>query len=221
MGLTVIIPTLNADHLLPGCLAVLDRLDEIVIADGGSSDATIKIASQFGAKIVTALRGRGTQMDAGSRRATNEWLLFLHADTILEPGWRLEAAKFISDAANAERAAAFRFVLDDESPAARRLEAIVAWRSRRLGLPYGDQGLLIRQEFYNKLGGFQSLPLMEDIDIVRRIGRNRLTILASAARTSAARWRRDGWYIRSIRNLACLALYYLGLSPRIIQRLYG
>lgn len=221
MGLTVIIPTLNAAHLLPGCLSVLDRLDEVVIADGGSSDATIKIASQFGAKIVTAPRGRGTQMEAGSRRATNEWLLFLHADTILEPGWRSESAKFISDATNAERAAAFRFVLNDESPAARRLEAIVAWRCRWLGLPYGDQGLLIRQEFYNKLGGFQSLPLMEDVDIVRRIGRNRLTILASGARTSAARWRRDGWYIRSIRNLACLALYYLGLPPRIIRRLYG
>jgi len=221
MGLTVIIPTLNAAHLLPGCLSVLDRLDEVVIADGGSSDATIKIASQFGAKIVTAPRGRGTQMEAGSRRATNEWLLFLHADTILEPGWRSEAAKFISDATNAERTAAFRFVLDDESPAARRLESAVAWRCRWLGLPYGDQGLLIRREFYNKLGGFQSLPLMEDVDIVRRIGRNRLTVLASGARTSAARWRRDGWYIRSLRNLACLALYYLGLPPRIIRHLYG
>ncbi len=92
---------------------------------------------------------------------------------------------------------------------------------RWLALPYGDQGLLIHRDFYNAIGGFRPMPLMEDVDIVRRIGRARLVVLPVAARTSAARWRKDGWLMRGSRNLACLALYFVGVSPRFIKRLYG
>jgi len=221
MTLTVIIPTLNAANVLPICLAALDPSDEIVITDGGSRDATVEIATQFGAEIVTGPRGRGVQMDAGSRYASGVWLLFLHADTVLAPSWRSEVARFIAERMNENRAAVFRFGLDDESPAARRLEAIVAWRCRWLRLPYGDQGLLIRREFYRNIGGFRPMPIMEDVDMIRRIGRENLTILKSTARTSAAKWRRDGWWLRSLRNLSCLGLYFLGLPPRIIRSFYG
>ena len=122
---------------------------------------------------------------------------------------------------NAARAAVFRFALDEYSPQARRLENLVAWRVRALALPYGDQGLLLHTDFYHALGGFQPLPLMEDVDLVRRIGRHRLVVLHSAARTSAQRWRREGWMRRSLRNLGCLSLYYLGVPPSFIKRLYG
>jgi hypothetical protein len=101
------------------------------------------------------------------------------------------------------------------------LERLVAWRVRTLALPYGDQGLLIRRDFYRSLGGFRPWPLMEDVDLVRRIGRHRLTVLRSAARTSAERWRRGGWKRRSLRNLGCLTLYFLGVPPRLIAHLYG
>jgi len=121
----------------------------------------------------------------------------------------------------AERAAVFRLRLDDAAPAARRIEKLAAWRSRRLGLPYGDQGLLIARRLYDQLGGYRPLPLMEDVDLVRRLGRRRLAALGSAAVTSAARYRRDGWWLRPLRNLALLALYYLGLPPRWLARLYG
>jgi hypothetical protein len=88
-------------------------------------------------------------------------------------------------------------------------------------LPYGDQGLLISRSLYERLGGFRPLPLMEDVDLVRRIGGSRLERLAVAAVTSAERWRRDGWLRRSARNLLCLALYRFGMRPERLARLYG
>ena len=104
---------------------------------------------------------------------------------------------------------------------ARRVERLAAWRCRIFGLPYGDQGLLIARAFYEGLGGFRPLPLMDDVDLVRRIGRRNLVLLDADAVTSAARYERDGWLRRPLRNLSCLALYLVGLSPRLVARLYG
>ena len=221
MSMSVIIPTLNAARSLPATLAALGDVDEIVVTDGGSTDDTVAVAADFGARIVTASAGRGNQLIVGEHAAHHAWLLFLHADTVLETGWREEVERFVSDPGNAQRAATFHFALDDDSREARRLEQVVAWRVRRLGLPYGDQGLLIHRDFYRSLGGFRPWPLMEDVDLMRRIGRDRLIVLGSVARTSAERWRRDGWCRRSVKNLGCLTLYFLGVSPRFIARLYS
>ncbi len=129
---------------------------------------------------------------------------------------------FMADPANAARAGYGRFALDDPSPQARRLERRVAWRCRVLGLPYGDQGLLLSRAFYDSLGGFRpDLPLIEDVDLVRRIGRRRLAALEATAVTSAARWRAAGWRRRSARNLCCLALWFAGVPARRIAGLYG
>ncbi|WP_456304532.1 glycosyl transferase family 2, partial [Caldovatus sediminis] len=148
--------------------------------------------------------------------------LFLHADTALAPGWTAAVAGFVADPANAGRAAYFRFALDDPGPQARRLERLVAWRCRVLALPYGDQGLLIARRLYDSVGGYRpDLPLMEDVDLVRRLGRRRLAPLDVAAVTSAARWRAQGWRRRSARNLACLALWFAGVPARRIAALYG
>ena len=118
-------------------------------------------------------------------------------------------------------AAVFRFVLDDEDARARRVERLTRWRARVLGLPYGDQGLLISRRFYEGLGGYRPIPLMEDVDLARRIGRRRLEVLEADAVTSSERYRRDGWIVRPLRNLTILALYFLGLPPRLLVRLYG
>ncbi len=226
-GLSVVIPTLNAGATLAACLAALADareggfLSEIIVVDGGSTDDTVAVATAAGVRVIAAPAGRGRQLAEGGRTAAGGWLLFLHADTRLAAGWAWAAAAFMAAPENAARAAVFRFALHDDGPAARRLERIVAWRCRVLALPYGDQGLLIGRGFYDGLGGFKPLPLMEDVDIVRRIGRRRLTMLEATALTSAARYRRAGYLKRSARNLACLGLYFLGVPPAAIARIYG
>ena len=118
-----------------------------------------------------AERGRGHQLAAGAAGSDGPWLLFLHADTRLEDGWDAAVTAFMADPANAQRAAVFRLCFDDTSPAAQRVARIAAWRSRTLGLPYGDQGLLISKAFYESLGGFKTIPIMEDVDLCLRLCR--------------------------------------------------
>ena len=221
MSLSVIITTLNAAGTLAHTLASIEGVEEVIVVDSGSVDETEKLAAALGARVVAAPRGRGPQLRGGAEATRGDWLLFLHADTSLDEGWKVAVAAFRSRPECLGKAAVFLFAVDDPSHRARRLERMVAWRVRWLALPYGDQGLLIHRDFYKAIGGFRPMPLMEDVDIVRRIGRARLVVLPVAARTSAARWRKDGWLMRSSRNLACLALYFVGASPRFIKRLYG
>lgn len=225
-GLSIVIPALNAAATIGGAIAHLRETgadgDEILLADGGSTDGTPAAATKAGAdRLLAAPRGRGPQLRAGGAAARGDWLLFLHADTRPGVGWRAAAAEFMADPANADRAAYFRFALDDADPRARRIERLVAWRCRKLALPYGDQGLLISRSFYDALGGYDPVPLMEDVRLVRRIGRRRLEPLDVPAVTSAARYRRDGYTWRPVRNVTCLILHFLGVPPRWLARLYG
>lgn len=196
-------------------------LREVVIADGGSTDATCAIAEEMGAKVVSAPRGRAPQLIAGAGAAAKgRWLLFLHADTVLSGDWT-DAALAVLRAGDEARAAAFTLAFDEDSPAARRTAGLANWRARALGLPYGDQGLLVSRAAYDALGGYRDLPLMEDVDLVRRIGARRLTILDAVATTSAARYRRDGWLRRSLANIALVTLFHLGADPAWLKKLYG
>lgn len=225
--IATIIPTLNAAAALPGCLAALAEgrrrglLAEVIVVDGGSQDGTVALAQAEGARVLRTGPGRGRQLAAGARTATAAWLLFLHADTRLTPGWAEAVATFLARPDSEGRAAVFRLAFDDDSPGARRVAALANWRSRWLGLPYGDQGLLIARQLYDSAGGYPEIPLMEDVALARRLGRRRIAMLGGIAVTSAARYRRDGWWLRPARNLCVLALYLLGLPPRRLRRLYG
>jgi rSAM/selenodomain-associated transferase 2 len=167
---------------------------------------------------VESAPGRGTQLNAGAARATGEWVWFVHADSRLPASW-LTAFRTL-DAAHVA-GGAFRFALDSSAWQARLLERAVALRVRWFNLPYGDQGLFVRRHVFESLGGFAPLPLMEDVEFVRRLTRSGpVRHLTLRLTTSARRWEREGWLRRSLRNLTTLSLYALGVSPERLARRY-
>ena len=184
-------------------------------------DGTERLAADLGAKVLHRIGGRGPQLAAGAEAARGDWLLFLHADTVLAEGWGEAVRAFIAGPGNDAKVAVFRLALDDPDPRARRIESWARWRARTLALPYGDQGLVIHRALYRALGGIPPIPLMEDVKFVRRIGRQRLVHLEAEARTSAQRYRQGGWWGRPAWNLTLLALYFLGAPPTWLKRLYG
>jgi hypothetical protein len=161
---------------------------------------------------------------AGAVRAKHPWLLFLHADTVLDPGWEQEASYFMEavDKGKAElAAAAFRFALDDEGLAPRVLERLVRLRCAMLRWPYGDQGLLIPRRLYDEVGGYRCMPVMEDLDLARRLGARRLKLLRARAVTSAQRYKVEGYVQRSVKNQVCLLMYALNVPHTRILQFYG
>jgi rSAM/selenodomain-associated transferase 2 len=226
IDLTVVIPTLNAGARLSSTLAAIDEAREtlnveVIVVDCGSTDDTVERAERGEARVVQSAKGRGIQLSAGAKEAAGRWLLFLHADTTLEPFWSTTVTSFMRGKGNRLKAAYFTFALDDASSAARRIETLANWRARRFGLPYGDQGLLMSRTMYSSLVGYLDLPIMEDVDMVRRIGRQNLVELPATATTSAERYRRDGYWWRPMKNLALLTLYFLGVPPKRLARMYG
>ena len=217
---------MHLEKTLVAIKATVGSLDyECIVADGHSSDDTVAVAKRFGATVVllddALLPGRGVQLREGAHVARGEWLFFLHADTKPMPAWAEEARAFMAAPENHHLAASFRFVLESQKPQARRIEQLVAWRTRALGLPYGDQGLLLARAVYDAIGGFTSIPIMEDVDIVRRLGKSRLAFLDTALLTSAERYEREGYWKRPLRNLLCLSLYFLGVPAKRLLRIYG
>ncbi|MEM1150667.1 MAG: TIGR04283 family arsenosugar biosynthesis glycosyltransferase [Pseudomonadota bacterium] len=222
---SIIIPTLNAANDLPACLESLlpglaaGLVREVVLCDGGSRDATLDIGETAGCELVSSGPGRGRQLQAGATASRGEWLLFLHADTVLSPEWveRVEAHMHQAP----DKAATFTLAYRSDAPEARWLARRANMRSRWFGLPYGDQGLFLRRDLYDAVGGYPNHPLMEDVAIVRAIGRHRLVLLSAEARTSAAKYERDGWRKRAYANAWLLTRYLLGASPATLAKSYS
>jgi rSAM/selenodomain-associated transferase 2 len=224
--ISVVIPTLNAQAHLPRSLpplvdgVVAGLVREVIVSDGGSTDATVQTAEAAGCEVIVGPAGRGPQLIAGANRARGDWILFLHADTALDAPWVREAKQAIEASGASERAAAFRFALDDSSARARHLEWWVGVRCGLAKLPYGDQALLISRKLYDSIGGFRAIPLMEDVDLVRRLGARRVLMLKTKAVTSAARFQKDGYSRRSLLNLVLLARFLMGADPAKLARAY-
>ena len=217
--ISVVIPTHNSQASLSRCFnsligaTVHGMVKEVVVADGGSNDDTLALADAAGAHVVRGGKTLASQLAAGANAARSDWLLFLHPETALDPDWEVEATAFISRVTiEHQRAAAFRFALEECDGPSRRAEFLTALRCRLFKLPYGDQGLLIPKRLYKKLGGYRE-GKMEDVDLVRRIGARRLAILrARAVNETVAR-------PSALCNLALTALHTLGLPTRVLARL--
>ena len=219
--ISVVIPTLNAEAALAALLADLvegvgERLvREVIVSDGGSLDATRAAAHNAGATVILGTPGRGGQLRRGCAAASGDWLWMVHADTRLPPGWTAAVAGHLrTDRAGWARLA-FR---SDAAPAAR----VAAWANlrSRLGLPYGDQTLLLPRAVYEAAGGYEDVPLMEDVRLVRRL-RGRLAPMDLTVTTDASRYEAQGWMLRGTRNLSILARHALGADPVALARDYG
>jgi rSAM/selenodomain-associated transferase 2 len=221
---TIVIPVLNDAAALAGTLACLpvDPAAETVVVDASEPEDPALEALRMRHPHVAWVRsapGRGLQMNEGARGARGRWLVFLHADTRLGQGWQ-DALRDLDE----ERqivGGSFRFLLDSPASQARWIERGVWLRVRLLDLPYGDQALFARRVVFHDIGGFQELPLMEDVDFVRRLRRcGRLAHLSVPAITSARRWEQDGWLRRTVENAILILLYFAGRPPERLARRY-
>ncbi len=214
---SIIIPTLNAERVLPGCLASLVEgleaglICELVVSDGGSEDGTQSLAEAWGAHLCVGEPSRGAQLARGCKRAVGEWLLVLHADTQLAPGWAAAARAHMVT----QEAGWFRLRFD------RGGRIVAAWANlrSRLGLPYGDQGLLLPRRLYDAVGGYEEIPLMEDVAMARAL-KGQLRRINAEAVTSADKYRQQGWLRRGRRNLWTLLRYFMGAAPAALAAAY-
>jgi rSAM/selenodomain-associated transferase 2 len=224
-SLSIIIPVRNGGPRLANCLAALvpgavdGLLRQVIVVDGGSTDASVGLARDMGADVIETAPGRGRQLAAGVSAAKHEWLLLLHGDTVLEDRW-VDAVHSHIRTHGQDRAGWFRLAFDRGGQNARRVAALANWRAATFGLPYGDQALLVNRSLLTSVGGIAPLLLMEDVDLVRRIGRDRLLRLDAVAETSASKFEAGGWWFVPVRNLMLLGLFLCGISPQRLARLY-
>ena len=219
--ISVIIPTLNEAAALPATLAAIQpEADvEVIVADGGSSDGTTEAALAAGARLVAAERGKARQMNAGAAAASGDVLLFLHADTRLPQGFDAHVRDALGRPGAV--AGAFAFRVDSPRRGLRVIEWLANWRSRRLGMPYGDQGIFVKADAFREAGGYPDLPVMEDFELMRRLKRRgRIVLARAAAVTSGRRWLRLGLLRTTLVNQAMIVGYLLGVSPERLARWY-
>ncbi|HEY1404761.1 MAG TPA: TIGR04283 family arsenosugar biosynthesis glycosyltransferase [Pyrinomonadaceae bacterium] len=224
-AISVIIPTLDEAHSLGATLRAVTRLKhagrvEVIVVDGGSADATREIAREHGAHLIRSARGRGAQMHAGVRVARGGVLWFLHADTLPPPdapAQILEALRHDSKIVGGNFAISF----DGTRLAARFLTWLYP-QLRKLGLCYGDSAIFVRASIYEQVGGFRPFPIFEDLDLVRRIRRRgRLVHLKAQVVTSSRRFEGRSFAFTFARWSFLQMLYWLGVSPYTLNRLYA
>lgn len=219
--ISIVIPTLNAQDALPSCAAALMEglntglIREVIVSDGGSTDATKQIALELGAVWIEGPASRGGQLRRGCAVAHGAWLLIVHSDSQLSPGWSDIAAAHLNNTA----AGYFKLAFGARGIGARWVAGWANLRSRLFGLPYGDQSLLISRALYDEVGGYNDQPLMEDVALARAL-KGRLVALDAHSVTSADKYQRSGWLRRGARNLWTLARYFAGTPAETLAQAY-
>ncbi len=222
---SIIIPVLNEEHAINDVIERVRSLDgvfaaEIIVVDGGDNYRTAGAILSDDVIKVLSPRGRGRQMNEGAKHATGDILLFLHADTELP----LNALTLIEKVMQDEKyqAGAFDLVIKSRRAVFRMIELSASLRSRMTRIPFGDQAIFIRRDYFETIGGYQDIPIMEDVEIMKRIRKrgDRIVILCEKAITSSRRWDKEGTVRCTLRNWLLQALYSLGVPARALARLY-
>jgi len=221
--ISVIIPVLNEEDNIRGCIEEVmnEGCDcEIIVADGGSRDKTAEFAKSYpGVAFIQSQRGRGIQMNMAASAASGDIFLFLHADTILETGWAAAILSVLEDTSIS--GGAFTFSIRSLLWKYRLVEAWVKLRCRLCSLPYGDQALFVRKSAFDLIGGYKSIPIMEDVDFIGRLKKiGPIVILNKKAITSGRRWSKKGLIKTAAINQLIMLLYKIGVNPGRLARIY-
>ena len=224
MTISVIIPTLNEERVLGRTLAALHNGSsagrcELIVVDGGSSDATVTLARTAGARVIESPRGRGRQMNAGAAVASGDMLLFLHADTLLPVDFLHLIEETLARPGIA--AGAFSLAIASRTKSLAAIAFLANLRSRFLHLPYGDQALFTTRTMFAAVDGFPEIAIMEDYIFVRRLHKlGRIVILPAKAITSARRWQNMGILRTTLINQLIVGGYAVGVPPATLARWY-
>lgn len=225
MALSVVVPVLDEARRIGEHLAALRGvagIDEIVVVDGGSRDETVAIARRVpGVRVLTASRGRGVQLNAGARAARGDVLLFLHADAALPPDAALLVGRALGEPGVVAGAFRLHTVVESGPRWLGPLLRLADLRSRVTRLPYGDQAMFVRRDAFERVGGFPDQPLMEDVELARRLWRvGRIRTVPGVVRVSGRRFVANP--VRAVVTMRVFPLLYrLGASPARLARLYG
>ena len=221
--ISIIIPTINEESNLPlllSDLSIIQNKGELIIVDCGSEDKTIDIANIYGAKVYQSKeRNRGLQLDIGAKNSKGDWLIFLHADTRLTHDWFRKINSFLRGGNN--YIYYFKFKINNKKIIFRVLEIFVNFRSKYFKQPYGDQGLIIHRTTYFKNNGFSKIPIMEDVDFLRRLNNKKdLKQLNLPIFISSRKWERTNIFLQAIKNWHLRRRWLKGESLKSIYSEY-
>ncbi len=220
--ISVIIPVLNEATGIVPCLETLLRVPdplEIIVVDGGSQDQTCDRVRQLPVILCQTTGGRGKQMNRGAAIAQGDILLFLHSDTQLPQDFPALVTETLADPQVV--AGAFPLGIADSRWRFRGLEKLVQWRSQFFALPYGDQGIFLRRQDFEALGGYAEIPIMEDYELMQRLRkRGKIRLTRQPVQTSARRWQQLGLWRTTWINQKMLLGYHLGIDPEILRQWY-
>lgn len=220
--ISIIIPVINEGLTIEKCLLQFKNNpnQEVIIVDGGSTDDTIQIAEKQGFKLINSgVKKRSYQMNLGAKKAQGDILLFLHADTILPDNY----VELINNNLAHKNivAGAFKLRIDAQKLSFRLLENLVNWRSYFFSLPYGDQGIFVKKNIFQEIGGFSDLAIMEDFILMKKLQKKgKISIIADEVITSARRWQKLGIFKTTMINQSVIIGYYLGINSETLAKFY-